>query len=116
MNPGMAAMFAAIQLCTICPLMCCGFDKIVPINYMLLSLFTMGVSWLTAMTCHKTNPQIVLEAVCLTTSMVIGITFYAATSSTDFTIFGPLLSICGFVFCTGAFFLCTFGYHLGLVW
>jgi len=85
-------------------------DKKVPANYILLSIFTFCTSWLVATACARTEPLIVLEAAGLTFSMTVAITIYAMTTKTDFTIYGPLLMIVGFVFCTAGFFLAIFGF------
>ena len=45
----------------------------------------------------RTEPIIVLEAASMTAAMTFAITVYAMTTKTDFTLFGPILYICGFV-------------------
>ena len=69
-----------------------------------------------AIVCKKTQPMIVLEAAVLTLSVTFAITWFAFTSNQDFTVFGPLLHIFGFVFCTAGIFLSLFGFHMGLLW
>ena len=97
-------------------LMCCRMDKKVPLNYILLGVFTACVSWMVSLACVRTNPKTVLEAAALTFSMVLGITVYAATTKTDFTIFGPILFIVGFVFGMASILFSMFGYQPGLGW
>ena len=55
-------------------------DKKVPINYIMLSVFTLCVSWIVATTTVRTDPKLVVEAAFLTTAVVIGITVYAVTT------------------------------------
>ena len=97
-------------------LVCCRLDKLVPTNYALLGTFTFCTSWMVAVACKRTQPIIVLEAATLTFSVTFAITVYAMTTKTDFTVFGPLLHICGFVFCTAGMLLAIFGVHMGLLW
>ena len=97
-------------------LVCCRLDKQVPTNYGLLLVFTVCTSWMVAVACKRTEPMIVLEAAVLTLSVTIAITFYAFTTDKDFTVFGPLLHIFGFVFCTAGLLLALFGFHMGLLW
>ena len=104
------------QIASMCALTCCGFDKKVPTNYVLLGVYTVCMSWLVAVCCIRTQPKIVLEAAALTFSAVVGITFYAFTTSSDFTTCGPILSAVGFIFMMAGFLLHVFGFHLGLVY
>ena len=69
-----------------------------------------------SVTCLRTNPRIVLEAAALTFSMTLGITVYAMTTKTDFTIYGPILFIVGFVFGMAGILFSMFGFHPGLGW
>lgn len=71
--------------------MCCGLGKSVPINYILLSIFTFCVSWIVGTVCVRTDPKLVLMAAVLTMAMFLGLTLYACTTKTDFT-----NSLCGF--------------------
>jgi protein lifeguard len=101
---------------SICALACCGFDKTVPTNYILLCVFTFCTGWMVSIATIHVKPMIVLEAACLTVAMVFAITLYAMTTSTDFTVFGPLLWIFGMVFGVAGIFLSLFGFTKGLLW
>ena len=116
MNHSIGVMVAILYIISTIALVCCGLDKKVPTNYALLGIFTVCVSWMVAGACVRSKPLIVFEAATLTLAVVSGITFYAFTTSSDFTIFGPLFSIFGFVFCTAGILFSCFGYHLGLVY
>ena len=113
---GLLALFIVLMLVSIISLVCCGLDRVVPINYVLLFAFTVSEGWLISIICARTNPRIVLEATCLTTAMVIAITVYAATTKSDFTMCGPILFICLAVFSLTGLFAWAFGFHLGLLW
>ena len=106
----------ATSLISIIALVCFKLDKRVPANYILLAVFTFSNSWIVGFCCTQYNPITVLEAACLTLSVTIAITVYAFTTSTDFTIFGPILFIVGFVFCTAGILMAVFGYQPGLLW
>ena len=56
------------------------------------------------------------EAATLTFAVCLAITVYAFTTTTDFTIFGPILFIFGFVFAVAGIFMAAFGYHHGIVY
>lgn len=101
---------------SICALACCGFDKTVPINYVFLCIFTFCTGWIVSISTLHVKPIIVLEAACLTLAMVFAITLYAMTTTTDFTVFGPLLWIFGMVFGVAGIFLSMFGFTKGLLW
>ena len=64
----------------------------------------------------RTEPIIVLEAASMTAAMTFAITVYAMTTKTDFTLFGPILYICGFVFATAGIFMACFGINGGILW
>ena len=84
---------------SICALICCGMDKKVPNNYILLGVFTSCVSYLVGCSCALVSDKmIVLEAAALTGAMTLAITVYAITTKTDFTVCGPVLFIMGFIF------------------
>ena len=116
MNQSIGGLVVVLYFLSMIALVCCGLDKKVPTNYSLLGVFTVCTSWMVAQACVRSKPLIVLEAATLTLAAVAGITYHAWTTSTDFTIFGPLISIFGFVFCTAGLLLSCFGYHLGLVY
>lgn len=101
---------------SVCTLVCCGVDKKVPVNFFLLGVITFSMSWMVAVVCIRTTPVIVFEAALLTFAVTLAITVYAFTTSTDFTIFAPILFILGFVFCTAGALMHLFGYHPGLLW
>ena len=63
----------------------------VPINFILLAIFTISESYLVSCTTARYDPQSILIATILTASIVVGLTIYAWRSTTDFTIFGGLL-------------------------
>jgi len=107
-------VMSVIDIASICALACCGFDKKVPQNYMFLFLFTFSNGWLASITCLHINPMIVLEAALLTLSVVIGITIYAATTTTDFTYCGAYLWVAGMIFSMASMLLCAFGIHNSL--
>ena len=66
--------------------------------------------------CIKTNHLIVLEAACLTLTVVLAITYYAMTTTTDFTLYGPVLTIISWVVCVAGMLYSVFGYHKSLLW
>lgn len=66
----------------------------VPINYLLLALFTLCEAYLVSSITAEYEPVSVFIAAALTASIVVALTIYACTTKTDFTICGGLLFTC----------------------
>ena len=57
-------------------------------------MFTLCISWTVGIICMMArSPAIVFEAAGITAAMVVGLTFYAITTKTDFTMCGALIWI-----------------------
>ena len=80
---GIMIAIMVLYLFSYCALVC--YRKTVPVNYILLSVFTMCVSWMVGFICSLSNPKTVMEATVLTAGMTVAISFYAMTTKTDFT-------------------------------
>ena len=115
-NDVLLVLVSVAYLVSIIALVCCKLDKMVPVNYVLLATFTFCCSWIVATVCKRSDPLTVFEAATLTFAVCLAITVYAFTTKTDFTVFGPILFICGFVFCVAGMFMALFGYHPGILW
>lgn len=77
---------------TLIPLACCRkVGRSVPINYILLLLFTLSQSYLVLLCCCRYEQHIVLTAMGLTAAVTISLTIYALTTKEDFTWLGGLL-------------------------
>ena len=77
---------------TLIPLACCmKVGRRVPINYILLLLFTLSQSYLVLLCCCRYEQHIVLTAMGLTAAVTISLTIYALTTKEDFTWLGGLL-------------------------
>lgn len=63
----------------------------VPINYILLILFTFCEAYLVSFVCNMTQPRIVFMAASMTCFITFGLTFYACTTKRDFTIYGSIV-------------------------
>ena len=116
-NPGVLVGAIAGSLISMIALVCCKCDKTVPLNYILLTIFTLCESVIVGHICMRVpNPMIVCEAAALTGAMVTGIFVYACCSKTDFTVFGPLLFELGLMFCVLGIFIALFapGMHIYL--
>ncbi|XP_019155198.1 PREDICTED: BI1-like protein [Ipomoea nil] len=65
-----------------------------PLNFIFLGLFTASLSFPVAVSCANTDGAIVLEALILTSAVVLaltGYTFWAAKKGKDFNFLGPIL-------------------------
>lgn len=71
--------------------------RTVPINYILLFTFAVAQSMFVGTICARYPPNLVLLAVALTVAVVVGLTIYAFTTDTDFTICGGVLLVAGLV-------------------
>ena len=113
-NPAIMGAVLVTYIVSICALVCCGFHRSVPTNYILLAVFTVCVSYIVGITCLRYDPVIVVEAASLTAAVVVAITVYAITTKTDFTLCGPILFILGFLFATMSLMGFLFGFHQNL--
>ena len=57
-----------------------------PINYVLLLVFTLCESYIVACCCAAYSPEIVLTAAVMTAAMVIALTLFAVSGIADFTL------------------------------
>ncbi|KAI9182250.1 hypothetical protein LWI28_023538 [Acer negundo] len=65
-----------------------------PVNYLLLGIFTISLAFVVGLTCAFTSGKVILEAVILTTVVVVSLTlytFWAARRGHDFNFLGPFL-------------------------
>ncbi|KAI5680225.1 hypothetical protein M9H77_01452 [Catharanthus roseus] len=65
-----------------------------PVNYLLLGVFTIALSFAIGLTCAYTKGKVILESVILTTVVVVSLTlytFWAAKRGHDFNFLGPFL-------------------------
>ena len=63
----------------------------VPINFILLGIFTISESYLVSSITIEYDPKTILIATFLTATIVVALTIYAFTTRTDFTMMGGLL-------------------------
>jgi FtsH-binding integral membrane protein len=84
--------------------------KIFPFNYIILLLFTLSIAYLLCLLVLKTESICILQAACMTTAMVIGLSSFAVIHKRtfDLTSFTPYLYISGFVATVQAILFFTF--------
>lgn len=91
-NRGIYYLIVFLELVIMIVMICCrGITRSVPINYILLGLFTIAESYIVGFICSLTSPKIVFMAACMTCIMVIFLTIYAITSKTDITTKGSIV-------------------------
>ena len=115
-NPAMMITAITFYIVSACMLVCCCMDRKVPLNYILLAIFTLCTSYLVAFICMQYNRVTVLEAAALTAAVTFGLTIYAFKTKTDFTLCGPLLYTLGMLFLFGGIFMILFGPSMNLLW
>ena len=83
---------AVVNIVTLYALVCYkSLARSVPLNYLLLSLFTVAEAFMVSAITVKYSPELVFIAACLTAGIVVSLTIYAMTTKTDFTMMGGLL-------------------------
>jgi len=84
-----ALMFMLVTLVIVIALFCFRSNaRKVPLNYILLSIFTICEAYIVAYISSASDPTTVLLAFCLTLAATIGLTIYAWTTKNDFTMCG----------------------------
>lgn len=91
-------IFACIvQLVISCMLMCChSIARAVPLNYILLTVFTVCEAYLVAGICVYYTANSVIAAAGMTAGLTIVLTGYALWTKRDFTVFGEVICVVGF--------------------
>ena len=88
-------------------IICCkGISRKVPLNYILLFIFTFAESYIVGFICAFTNPKVVFMAATMTFIIVIFLTIYAITTKTDISMQGSLM----FIFSAGLLCLVIFNF------
>lgn len=95
-NAGYLWISVIFSFVVIIPLICCkSIARKVPVNYILLIMFTIFESVLISYVIASVNDnQSVFISFILTTVVVIGLTIYACKTNKDFTMLGGLLLVC----------------------
>ena len=92
-----------VCLFILCLLMCVKkYSRQVPINYILLTIFTLCEAYTVSMICGFSDPTIVVMAAAMTLGITLGLTIYAYTTKRDFSVIGS------FMFMVLSSFLLTF--------
>ncbi|GFZ13598.1 bax inhibitor-1 family protein [Actinidia rufa] len=82
-----------------------------PVNYILLGVFTVSIAFAVGLSCAFTSQKVILEAVILTTGVVVSLTlytFWAARRGHDFNFLGPFLVGSLFVLILASLIQCFF--------
>lgn len=100
-----------VSLVTIILLVCFhNLSRKVPVNYALLTIFTVAESYMVGTISAFNPPEIVLTAACLTALVVISLTIYAFTTKTDFTFLGGFLFSFTMIMLFWGIFMLIFGF------
>lgn len=97
-SPGIMILTMAVMVSIMYALGCYKeVARSVPINYILLFVFAAAQSMFVGCICARYPRNIVLLAVALTAAVVVGLTIYAFTTTSDFTMCGGVLLVAGLV-------------------
>lgn len=91
-SPSLTFVLAFLPLLLMCPLY--HYQQKHPLNFVFLGLFTVSLSLSVGVACANTKGRIVLEALILTSGVVLsltGYTFWASRKGKDFSYLGPAL-------------------------
>ena len=97
-QPPLFYSVVATYFASYCAMMCC-FGRVVPINYILLGIFTWCVSYMLGIVCFVVGQEdkiIVFQAALMTAAMTSGLTVFALTEKSDFTVCAPFLWVITF--------------------
>lgn len=89
---GLYIFLIFLPLIVLCPLS--YYYQSHPVNYLLLGVFTIGLSFAVGLTCAFTSGKIILESAILTGVVVVSLTlytFWAVKRGHDFNFLGPFL-------------------------
>ena len=101
-----------ISFATIIPLACCkSISRSVPINYILLFIFTSCEAYMLMHCCAIYEKSIVISAAALTAAVTVSLTIYAFTTKTDFTWCGGLLFAGVCILIVTGLLGCCFGFN-----
>ena len=115
MTPALCGTVLVLYIMSACALICCRMDRAVPLNYILLTVFTVCVSYIVSITCLRYNKVLVLEAAIMTATLFVALTAYALTTKQDFTVCGPIMFIVGAVLVSSILLMSLFGYTQNLL-
>jgi FtsH-binding integral membrane protein len=97
--PGFVYLFFFGALFTEIPIICCpSVASKVPLNYVLLLIFTLCESYLVAYITLFYEPLSVLMCAGITLALVIGLTLYAIFTKTDMTLWGGGIACLAIIF------------------
>jgi len=82
----------------------------VPINYIILTLWTICISYMVATICAKYEPSIVITAAVLTASVTVSLTAYVCWAKNDFSFIISFLCVLGMLVATFIVFIIFFPY------
>ncbi|XP_029122945.1 protein LIFEGUARD 2-like [Elaeis guineensis] len=89
---GLYIFLIILPFIVLCPLY--YYHQTHPVNYLLLGIFTVSLSFAVGLTCAFTSGKVILESVILTSVVVVSLTlytFWAARRGHDFSFLGPFL-------------------------
>lgn len=117
-NFWLAIFLAVMGIVFSCVLFCVPkIARQVPTNYLITLAFTFCESYIVAFACAAVNDgQIVLMAAFMTAAMVGGLTLYAFTTKSDFTICGGMLFVVSACFLMMGLFMFLFGPAMRLIY
>ena len=117
-SPGLVLFIAILGLALSCGISCFeSLARTVPINYVMMFAFTVCEAYTVSYICAVVNDGlVVVQAAFLTAGLVIGLTCYAWTTKTDFTVFGGLFWSLGALFLIFSLFSVYFGPTMRLIY
>ncbi|CAA6662770.1 unnamed protein product [Spirodela intermedia] len=106
---GIYIFLVILPLIVLCPLY--YYHQRHPVNYLLLAVFTLSLSFSVGLTCAFTSGKVILESAILTSVVVVSLTLYtywAAKRGHDFQFLGPFLFVALLILIVFAFIQLVF--------
>ncbi|RWS13366.1 lifeguard-like protein [Dinothrombium tinctorium] len=92
-NPWMLILSVVLTFGSMIVLACCNVHRQFPANFICLSIFTVGESFLLLMVGAVTRPEIIMWGVIITTIVCLALTVFAFQTKIDFTVFNGLMFV-----------------------
>ena len=107
----LAAMITSVVVS--CVMICClQLTRVVPINYVLMTLFTLCEAYMLAGIAAKYDHEVVIQAAATTAGVTLALTLFACFTSADFVLIGPILVvILGMALSMSMIFMFVFMYN-----
>lgn len=116
-NPAYAGVFLGLYITSVISMFCCRLDRMAGVNYALLGVLTLSISWFVGLACVRVkSPAIVAEAAFLTFALVFALTLWAATTDEDPAMHAPFVFVIVILGLVSVLLGFIYGYNMHLLY